>query len=63
MVSGNYFVLSKVNGRREFFVSYNRWVCQCLLWCVFSALTKALCLWAQFKLPGFTHLASLVLVL
>lgn len=38
MVSGNYFVLRKINGKREYFISYSRWSWQCALWCLFAAI-------------------------
>lgn len=41
MVSGNYFVCTKVNHRREYHISYLRWSMQCLWWCTVTGLTKA----------------------
>lgn len=38
LVSGNYFVLQKINNRREFFVSYSRWAYQCTIWCVIATI-------------------------
>lgn len=33
LVSGNYFVMRKIDRRREFFISYNRWAAQTAVWC------------------------------
>lgn len=38
LVSGNYFVLRKVERRREYFIGYSRWVFQCIAWCLISAV-------------------------
>lgn len=38
LVSGNYFVMEKVDRRREYFISYRRWVYQCILWCLIATV-------------------------
>ena len=63
MVSGNYFELRKVNGKREYFISYKHWALQCALWTLFAIVTKAICVFVQFHLPGYHHLASLILTM
>jgi STIMATE family len=41
LVSGNYFVLKRIEKRREYFVSYSRWFWQCIIWCLISAVVTA----------------------
>lgn len=63
LVSGNYFVLRKVDKRREFFISYGRWALQCFIWCAITSIAKYLCVLLQFKYLGFLLLAKLALAI
>ena len=70
LVSGNYFVLKKIEGRREYFVSQRRWLAQCVLWCIIAAAvgvfliqTKAVVIIVQFKTFGYDALARLILTM
>lgn len=40
LVSGNYFVLERVERKREYFISYKRWTYQCVIWCLVSAIVE-----------------------
>lgn len=61
LVSGNYFVLRRDNGRREYFISYSRWLKQCLLWILVASAAKLLLLLVQDRLLVFEALALIVL--
>lgn len=41
LVSGNYFVLKRIDRKREYMISYSRWVGQCLMWCLISGVVSA----------------------
>lgn len=55
--------MTKVNRKREYFISYSRWACQCIVWCFIASLAKVLCLVVQFKTFGFNTLAGLIVAL
>lgn len=61
LVSGNYFVLRRDNGRREYFISYSRWLKQCLLWILVASAAKLLLVLVQDRLLVFEALALIVL--
>lgn len=63
LVSGNYFVLQKIDRKREYFISYGRWALQCLVWCVITSAAKYICVLLQFKYLGFILLAKLALAI
>lgn len=41
LVSGNYFILKKVNRKREYFISLKRWTAQCFIWCLIASFVKS----------------------
>ncbi len=70
MISGNYFVMKKVDKRREYFISYKRWTYQCILWCMIAGIvnlvltkTKILMILVQFGSGAFSLLSSIILKL